>query len=262
MRSRQWSRDELLVAFNFYCKTPFGRLHRHNRGIVELAQRLNRTPSALAMKLVNFASLDPTHRRRNVTGLKNASEGDREIFAEFSADWERLAFESEQATARLLSGAEPVAKEVTARDGKAIEPFELPTERERLVRVRLVQRFFRDAVLTSYGHRCAVCSISMPELLNASHIIPWSVDICRRADPTNGIAMCVLHDRAFDRGLITVEDDLTVIVAHRAVIHDPPELHEVGILRIAGKAIILPDRFQPDRTAFAYHRAKVFSDRL
>ena len=54
------------------------------------------------MKLVNFASLDPAHQRRNIAGLKNASQGDREIFAEFSSDWERLAFESEQAAERLL----------------------------------------------------------------------------------------------------------------------------------------------------------------
>ena len=56
---RGWTRDELLVAFNLYCKTPFGRLHQRNPEIIRLASALGRTPSALAMKLVNFASLDP-----------------------------------------------------------------------------------------------------------------------------------------------------------------------------------------------------------
>lgn len=259
MTRNPWSRDELLVAFNLYCKTPFGRLHQHNPDIMRLAEHMNRTPSAVAMKLVNFASLDPAHRQRNVNGLRNASEGDREIFAEFSADWERLAFESEAAMTRLVS-AEPAFAASGNVEAEEIESITTVTEAERVVRVRLVQRFFRQAVLTSYGYRCAVCETTVADLLNASHIIPWSSNVSRRADPTNGIAMCVLHDRAFDRGIITVADDLTVLLARRAVVESPTELYDVGILRIAGKPLVLPDRFRPDAAALAYHRQNVFSD--
>ena len=257
MTRRPWSRDELLIAFNLYCKTPFGRLHQHNPEIGELAGSLGRTPSAVAMKLVNFASLDPAHQRRNVAGLKNASQGDREVFAEFSSDWERLAFESEQAAERLVSGRKTVDK---PPDEVCIP--ELPTERDQLVRVRLVQRFFRGAVLASYGYRCSVCRISIPELLNASHIVPWSVDAVRRADPTNGLAMCTLHDRAFDRGLLTIGDDLRIIVARKMYVDEPPELHEVALLRISGQPITTPERFQPDKNALLFHRRNVFRDGL
>jgi hypothetical protein len=108
MTLRGWSRDELLLAFNLYCKTPFGRLHRNNLDIIALADHLGRTPSAVAMKLVNFASLDPTHQQRNVSGLRNASQSDQAIFEEFSSDWERLAFESEMASERIgVSGTGP-----------------------------------------------------------------------------------------------------------------------------------------------------------
>lgn len=257
MIRRPWSRDELLIAFNLYCKTPFGRLHRHNPEIVQLATRLRRTPSAVAMKLSNFASLDPAHQRRNIAGLKNASQGDREIFDEFSSDWERLAFESEQAADRLASRAKTPndsADEICAP--------ELPTEREQLVRVRLVQRFFRAAVLASYGHRCAVCRIAIPELLNASHIIPWSADISKRADPTNGLAMCAFHDRAFDRGLVTVDESMRVLVAKKLFVDEPPRLHKVGLLQISGKHILLPDRFLPDKVALLFHRENIFLDAL
>jgi putative restriction endonuclease len=255
MLRRQWSHDELLIAFNLYCKTPFGRLHRHNPEIIQLANRLGRTPSAVAMKLVNFASLDPAHQRRNIAGLKNASQGDREIFAEFSADWERLAFESEQAADRLRAAEKQVgqlADEATLTG--------MPTEREQLVRVRLVQRFFRAAVLASYGYECAVCRIAIPELLNASHIIPWSADAARRADPTNGLAMCALHDRAFDRGLLAVNDDLRILVSRRAIVADPPEVHRVALVQASGQALTMPERFQPDRSALRFHRQNVFSD--
>ena len=77
MKHQGWTRDELLLAFNLYCRTPFGRLHRNNRDIIELASIIRRTPSAVAMKLVNFASLDPVHQRRNVHGLHNVSRSDR-----------------------------------------------------------------------------------------------------------------------------------------------------------------------------------------
>lgn len=254
---RPWARDELLIAFNLYCKTPFGRLHRHNPDVIRLAAEVGRTASAVAMKLVNFASLDPNHQRRNVKGLRNASQGDRSVFEEFSSNWERLAYESEKASERVAQHAGQ------AQDAIAdVVAVGLVTDREQLVRVRLVQRFFRAAVLASYGYQCSVCRISVPELLNASHIIPWSRDVSRRADPTNGLAMCALHDRAFDRGLMTINDELQVIVARRIVVRNPPELHEVGLLKISGVRIAIPERFQPDRGALRFHRQNIFSDGL
>ena len=115
MTRHNWTRNELLIAFNLYCKTPFGRLHRNNPDVIQLASVIGRTPSAVAMKLVNFASLDPAHQRRNVSGLRNVSRLDREIFEEFSLNWEALAFESEQALARL---ATPTDQEVTLPEGQ------------------------------------------------------------------------------------------------------------------------------------------------
>ena len=152
MKRQSWSRDELLLAFNLYCKTPFGRLHRNNPDIVALADHLGRTPSALAMKLVNFTSFDPSHRQRNVAGLRNASQNDRAIFDEFSSDWERLAFESELASERIgTTGSAPSARldrdhaPSPPRDYMVAEGLAMPqgpTEAQQIVRVRLVQRFF------------------------------------------------------------------------------------------------------------------------
>lgn len=63
-RGKRWSRDELIVAMNLYCKLPFGQLDHKIPIIIEVSQKLGRTPSSLAMKLVNFASLDPTLQAR------------------------------------------------------------------------------------------------------------------------------------------------------------------------------------------------------
>lgn len=80
MAARHWQRDELLAAFALYCETPFGRLHSRNPHIAALASPLGRSPSAVAMKLCNLASLDPSQMARGIAGLANVSKADRELW--------------------------------------------------------------------------------------------------------------------------------------------------------------------------------------
>jgi predicted restriction endonuclease len=129
---------------------------------------------------------------------------------------------------------------------------------EHPVRVRRVQRFFRAAVLSSYGHRCALSGIPLPDLLNASHILPWSENIPRQADPRNGLALHALYDRAFDRGYLTFDENLRVILSPLLKIENPPPLHVATLLSLEGQPLTLPDRFPPDREALAWHREVVF----
>src|SRR2546430_2170743 len=110
-KGRQWTRDELIIAFNLYCSIPFGKMHRGNPVIIELARGLKRTPSSLAMKLVNFASLDPTEKARGIKGLSGASASDRAIWNEFHKDWNRLGLESEQALRNIAADLPTVKKE-------------------------------------------------------------------------------------------------------------------------------------------------------
>lgn len=248
-----WSQDELLVAFRLYCRTPFGKLHQHNPEIIELARGLGRTPSAVGMKACNFASLDPVQRARKIAALGNVSRGDRELWEAFEANPEAVAANAEAAYARI-----------TGRDAPALEAeLELPvgpTEMERVVRTRRVQAFFRAAVLASYEYRCGLSDIAVPELLNASHIMPWKVNTERRADPRNGIALNALYDRAFDRGLITFDESLRVVVSRRLKVREPGVLHRQALMELEGRALRRPYRFAPDADAMAYHREHVFSD--
>ncbi len=96
MPRRDWTREELVVAFNLYCKIPFGRIHIRNPQIIELANALARTPSAVSWKLANFARLDPALQKRNIAGATHGARAEVEIWNEFSNDWDRLAFESER----------------------------------------------------------------------------------------------------------------------------------------------------------------------
>lgn len=249
-KQEKWTREQLLIAFSLYCKIPFGRIHKSNPTIIELANNIGRTPSAVAMKMVNFASLDPTHRLRNVKGLQHASKEDERIWDEFHENWESLAEESQRAIQQLSKKLEQ--KEILDISEPSI------TEVERSVKVRIVQRFFRDTVLASYNFNCAVCRMSLPVMLNASHIIPWAIDKQRRADPRNGMCLCTLHDRAFDRGLIAVTEDFKVAVSQEIKTPHASKLHRIGLLEIEGEKINLPDRFGPDPAALAYHREKIF----
>lgn len=251
--NRRWVRGELILAFNLYCRTPFGRLHKSNPDIIWLASKLNRTPSSIAMKLVNFASMDPAHKARNVKGLSNASKEDRKIWDEFNSNWEKLAYESQ------LSFLEINEKEgITTSIPDVIDYSSLKTEEFRSIKVRLVQNFFRESVLASYGSQCALCQLAIRELLIASHIIPWSEKAERRADPTNGISLCALHDRAFDRGFIAIDDSFKVLVSNQIKTALPSPLHRIGLLEIEGTKVNLPSKFLPDKVALNYHRENIF----
>ena len=104
------------------------------------------------------------------------------------------------------------------------DSFELAQGKEalRLSKVRVNQGFFRTAVLSAYNNQCAITRIANVELLNTSHIIPWRVDSTNRLNPGNGICLNALHDRAFDRGLITIDDDYRVVVSDTILNNEHP----------------------------------------
>ena len=253
MPSNKWSREELIIAFNLYCKIPFGKIHIHNPEIISLSKILGRTPSAVSWKLANFASLDPSLQKRNIAGASHGSKLDAEIWNEFNGDWEKLAFESE----KLL--AQKVGKQV--EEVSEVDLFDLPKagkERESIVKVRVNQSFFRKAVLAAYNYQCCITGLEIPELLNASHIIPWSKDEANRVNPRNGLCLNAMHDRAFDRGLITISPDLTVKVSKSVKQRNVNEAVQDFLLRFDGIGINRPARFLPDLKFLKYHNRNVF----
>src|SRR5208283_5043877 len=96
MPRRDWTRDELIVAFNLYCRIPFGRIHIRNPEIIWLANALGRTPSSVSWKLANFARLDPALQKRHIRGASHGSKAEEEIWNQFNDDWDSLAFESQR----------------------------------------------------------------------------------------------------------------------------------------------------------------------
>jgi putative restriction endonuclease len=253
MPTKKWTREELILAFNLYCKIPFGTIHIHNPQIIALAKILSRTPSAVSWKLANLASLDPTLKKRNIAGAPHGSKLDAEVWNEFVGDWERLAFESE----KLL--AQKIGKRV--EDVSGVESFDLPKvgkEREAIVKVRVNQSFFRRAVLAAYDFQCCITGLAIPEMLNASHIVPWSKDKNNQVNPRNGLCLNVFHDRAFDRGLLTVTADYKVKISKSIEQKKVTEAVNDYLFRYDGTEINLPSRFLPDSSFLKYHNKYIF----
>lgn len=89
------------------------------------------------------------------------------------------------------------------------------TEAERLVIQRVGQDIFRDRLMTYWHGRCPLTCISDPALLRASHIKPWKScdNDAERLDVHNGLLLSALWDAAFDKGLVTFDDDGTSVVS-------------------------------------------------
>lgn len=254
MSRKDWTPEQVKLAFHLYCQLPYGRLHHRNPEIIALANLIGRTPSAVAMKLVNIASLDPVILASGRKGFSNASKLDRAIWDEFHADWERLVLESEQIRADLKGESSSKLKDEQTPI-EALEDYTGET-RTQSVQQRVKQSFFRRAVLSSYSNRCGITGLSVPSLLIASHIVPWSQDKANRLNPSNGLCLSALYDRAFDKGLMTFDEDWRVVLSPQLKQPDPAV--ERFFVSIEGQKIELPDRFSPDPVLMKWHRETVF----
>jgi hypothetical protein len=237
---RNWSEDEVREALALYLRTPFGRMHARNPDIAALAQRLGRTAGAVALKLTNLAALDDSLPRR---GMANASATDRRVWSAFLADpapveraWDRQIarparpLELAEDPAAFAHAGQDVAATGTRRAGQSL---------------------FREMILASYGGRCALTGLDDARLLTACHIVPWAEAPEHRMRPTNGICLNALHDRAFDRHLITFDADLRLVVSPRLSPATRARLTEGAASRLTP-----PERFLPDPAFLSAHRAR------
>ncbi|MXZ90817.1 MAG: HNH endonuclease [Chloroflexi bacterium] len=234
---------------------PFGKISSRHPDIIRVAAAIGRTPAALSMKMGNIASLDPAITSTGRSGLRAASANDRAMWDEMTSDWDRFAFECEQAliaTETTATTPEPVERVVPDYD-------DLPVGEDRvtLTTARIGQNFFRAAVLSAYNERCCITGLAVPRLLVASHIVPWHIDGANRTNPQNGLLLSVLHDKAFDTGLLTINDDMTVRVS-REHIASADAFFATAVGHYDGRPISLPEKFAPDRDFLAYHREHVF----
>jgi len=250
MIRRSWTRKELILTFNLYCKLPFGKLHSKNPEIILLAKQINRTANAVALKLVNFASLDPELKKRGIKGMSSHSKHDKQIFEEFNDDWDTLFLESELLLENLaINNIEAIdLKNVIEKIGE---------DKFRIVKTRVNQNLFRTMVLTNYDEKCALCSLNNISLLVASHIMPWSKSSENRLNPKNGLCLCAIHDRAFDSGLISFDDNLVVLLSKEVKKIDKKPFDDY-FGQFINNELNMPKKFYPSSEFLAFHREHIF----
>jgi putative restriction endonuclease len=254
MARRNWTKEELILAFNLYLKLPFGRMHRSNPDIMHLANLISRTPSSVAMRLTNFASIDPYHQARGVLGLPGGAKQCQPIWDEFVSNRDDLLFESEQILAELEN--QPIESKY-AESLKDISNL-IGETKVREVKTRINQNVFRQIVLSSYSGKCAISGIDISDFLVASHIIPWSVNEKERLNPENGICLSSLYDKAYDKGFIGISAKHEVLLSKPLADHSAKDFYSRFFSHLKGSKIQLPERFLPKKEFLECHLDTIF----
>lgn len=250
-----WTRDQLLIAFNLYCQMPFGKMDSRNSEVIKYAEIIGRAPSALAMKLVNIASLDPAITSTGRSGLKGASNSDRAMWEEMQADWDHFANEMQQAVNSFDISELSMDEEDAAIPDKTVDYS--GSNKTIQSTTRIGQHFFRRSVLSAYEHRCCMTGLAVTKLLVASHIVPWRADEANRLNPSNGLCLSTLHDKAFDLGILTITENMTIKVS-KQLANNEDSFFNSALLAYDGKPIFLSKKFSPFADFLHYHREQVF----
>lgn len=248
MAKQNWTKEQTIVALSVYCKIPFNKASNSNPEIVKAAKLIGRSPVAVKMKVGNFGSFDTLLKSRGIVGLTNTSKLDKEVWDEYCNDWEKLAYDSEQIIANFSNKS---IEEITGIDIKDIPEGK---ERERVVKQRINQSFFRSAVLSSYDNKCCITNLSCTDLLEACHIVDWSENIENRLNPSNGICLNVLFHRAYDKNYIGISPDYEVFISEKLY---EDRIGQEEIISFFKKyhqtKIHLPEKFMPNKDLLDIH---------
>lgn len=249
-----WTREEIMLAFELYCLIPHSQVTIANNRVINLSKAIRRTPSSVKLKMQNFKSFDPSYVSDGRVGLAHGSKLDKVVCDEFLGNWSELVLEVEAIKKKY--GLVDEVFDAVAED--EFPQIPIGADKTTQSKIRVGQSFFRRAILSAYNNRCCVTGISIPSILRASHIKPWkhSNDVNEKANPQNGLLLNALHDAAFDKGLITINEDYEIVVSPR--INPNTEENKYYFMRYAGERIMLPTRFLPAHEFIKYHNELIF----
>ncbi len=254
---KPWTREETLAALVLYMHLPRGLFHARNRDVIALSKGLGRTPASVARKLSNIEHFDP-NRDPDVVGSSHGSHWERDIWAEFSKQGDKLLEEAighYRDAMRLAYAIEYTGSDLAL---EIVEGRDVGVTTTR----RLNQDHFRNLLLELYQGKCCVTGLGVERLLVASHIKPWrdADPLTERVNVENGLLLNSLHDRAFDQGLITLDSDYRLVMSRelerRAASDGSDAL--AWLCSTRGRRIRLPERHRPSLDFIAYHQDVVF----
>ena len=252
MSGQRWTYQETKMAFALYYLIPTTEIDKKNADVWRLAEGLQRTPRSVAMKLWNIAALDDRRVSQGKVGLKHGSLLDIQIWDEYRKRGDDFIWEGIGLLGSLLDH-ESLTPDVR------IAAHSLREGGDRLVttKQRINQNYFKNCLVQIYGNRCCITGLQLTELLVASHIKPWSA--CKngieRVNPCNGLLLNALHDRSFDRGLITLSKDMKVIVSGKVTHTDQ---NDSWLWAYHGRQIQMPSCNPPAIEFIEFHQDCIF----
>lgn len=202
---QRWTEEEVTLALGLYLQTSFKEIAKNGKEIIELACMLDRTPSSVTYKMYNLAFFDPAVKKDGRKTFDHHSKTDETVWNKYYSQPYRLATDCEKIVSKYYS-------ERTDR-GPSFSNYVLGGEIYIETKARMNQNIFRRRVLVEYNETCCITGIRSSELLIASHIKPWkdSNDI-EKIDFHNGLCLNPLHDKAFDKGLMTIDPKYHTII--------------------------------------------------
>lgn len=248
----KWTHDETVIALGLYFQIPFGKINKSTPEIIRVAKLMGRRPAALSMKMGNIGRLDPTLARRGVLGLVNGAKMEEEVWNEYAGKPEELAAKYHELLLELKDAPVETDDQLIKTPPGLVE--------EHLAHYRINQSFFREAVMSAYDYMCCITGINDRRLLIASHIKPWAKCMTgsERTNVQNGLCLNALHDRAFDKGLITLDESLKVVNSSYLKDALTSQVYEDYFRRYEGVEISLPMRSRPAEIFLSYHREQIF----
>jgi len=124
-------------------------------------------------------------------------------------------------------------------------------------KMRVGQEFFRELILEEYRTQCCVSGLNVPEVLRASHIVGWAEDEANRLNPANGLCLSATYDAAFDRHLISFDEDCRLIFSPVLAEFYGNQAFQSQFKAFEGRPIAMPRRFRPDPAFLEKHREKL-----
>ncbi|MBR4995879.1 MAG: HNH endonuclease [Alistipes sp.] len=253
MKRRDWIDDEMILALELYFKLPYNKLHRRTPEIQKLAKLLQRSENSVAIRMVNFAACDPHLTGQGKIGMTAGIPKCLPYWNKFANNKEELFWLAENIKAKLIGSP------IESNFDLSLQGLE-GKEREAVIKQKINQDAFRLMILANYNEMCAISGINIPQLLIASHIIPWADNKEERLNPENGICLSTLYDKAFDKGLIGIRpDDYTVILSKELKSYVDKDFYKIYFEHIEDKPIKMPKKHSPNRTFLQYHIDNIFS---
>lgn len=258
--SNNWSEEETTLALYEYCRKPFGQFNATKQFVIDLGHLIGRSPAAIVRKIGNLASFDPVMKARGVGGLPHTAKMDQIIWNKYYGHWDQLAYDAQI----IISKLKHKSFEQSVEEEIDIKYLPQGKERVQAVKRRINQDFFRKAVLSSYENCCCISGICNSKLVEASHIVDWSIDENNRTNPQNGLCLNPFFHKAYDDNLIGISPDFEIIISDRlfdSELRISNKLNSLESFEVTKKyimsfhhqRIIMPRRFLPDRNFLAEH---------